>query len=66
MSATPVAPLSRSAAKTCPKCHGKATWQVSWETVSCTDDVGRVLEDLYRADPDPFIPPVPKPLRRIR
>jgi hypothetical protein len=48
----------------CPLCEQPATWQVGPDTRSCTTHVGDVLAGLYTADPHPFAPYLPTPLRR--
>jgi len=50
--------------KSCPVCGGRPTWRML-DAVSCTPDLGTVLERIYAADPDPFIPPVPRPIGRV-
>ena len=64
MTVTPVAPVSIASATTCPVCDRAATWQVGPDTRSCTRHVGDVLAELHRADPHPFQPYLPTPLKR--
>jgi hypothetical protein len=74
MTATPVAPLSRSVQASCPArlsdaaeaslCGKPVTWQIGPVERSCTEHVGSRLEQLHRSDPHPFAPYLPTPLRR--
>jgi len=64
MTATPVAPVSIFSASSCVICEAPATWQVGPDTRSCTSHVGDTLADLYAAEPHPFQPYLPTPLRR--
>lgn len=64
MTATSVARLSTSLDALCPVCAAPATWQIGPDTRSCTSHVGPVLASLYDAEPHPFHPFLPTPLRR--
>jgi hypothetical protein len=64
MTAVPVARLSPIVVDTCP-CGSEAAWQVGLSRRSCTPCVGKTLEALYAADPRPFVPHLPVPLRRV-
>lgn len=61
---TAVTTLSSSVQALCPVCGRAATWQVGPGARSCTTHLGNVLADLYRAEPRPFTPYLPTPLRR--
>lgn len=48
----------------CPVCDRAATWVLCPGELSCSPHLGDRLEELHRADPHPFHPYLPVPLRR--
>jgi hypothetical protein len=64
VTAVPVARLSPTVQASCPLCEQRATWAIGPTERSCTRCLGARLEDLYAAEPHPFQPYLPTPLRR--
>lgn len=63
MAAT-VARLGSTVLASCPLCEQPATWAIGPTERSCTRCLGQRMEDLHAADPHPFHPYLPTPLRR--
>lgn len=65
MSATAVAPLRLVVPVLCPVCkQAEAFFQVGPDETACVRCVGVVLRALYAAEPRPFQPYLPTPLKR--